>query len=190
MAHTQRHPQYTQSFIDSCAFNPGGIEEAASRRILEKWPNIIVAHSVQKELEHPNTPDDVKRLSKEFVYTIERELTPELLKMKDEIRILVKGNAKPGKHKGDADHLFELYKFGGGYFVTTDMRLLSLSDELSKNYYYPLIHSRFIWERNSRLRHLHFYNLYRLTNSLSKGSLTALLKIIKQISFILQKLMI
>jgi hypothetical protein len=139
MAHTLRPPQYTHSFIDSCAFNPGGVEEVASRRILEKWPNIIVAHSVQKELDHPNTPDDVKRMAQAFVYTIETELTPELLKKKDEIRILIQGNAKPGRHKGDADHLFELYKFGGGYFVTTDVRLLSRSDELFKKYFITTI---------------------------------------------------
>jgi len=139
MAHRQRPPRYTQSFIDSCAFNPGGVEEAASHRILEKWPNIIVTHSVQKELEHPNIPDDVKRMAQAFVYTIETELTPELLNKKDEIRILIQGNAKPGKHKGDADHLFELYKFGGGYFVTTDHRLLSRSDELFKKYFITTI---------------------------------------------------
>jgi hypothetical protein len=133
MAQKQRPPQYTHSFIDSCAFNPGGIEEGASRRILEKWPNIIVAHSVQKELEHPNTPDDVKRMAQEFVYTVETELTPELLDKKDDIRIFVQGNAKLDRHKFDAEHLFELYKSGGGYFVTTDKRLLSRSDELFKN---------------------------------------------------------
>ncbi|MEK6726571.1 MAG: type II toxin-antitoxin system VapC family toxin [Deltaproteobacteria bacterium] len=139
MAHTQRPPRYTHSFIDSCAFNPGGTEGAASRRILEKWPNIILAHSVQKELEHPNTPDDVKRMAQAFVYTIEIELTPELLNKRDQVRILVQGNAKPRKHKGDADHLFELYKYGGGYFVTTDERLLSRSGELFKKYFITTI---------------------------------------------------
>jgi hypothetical protein len=140
MAHKQRPPRYTHSFIDSCAFNPGGIEEAASRRILEKWPNIIVAYSVQKELEHPNTPDDVKTMAQGFVYTIEEELTPELSNKKKEISILVQGNAKKsGKHKGDRDHLFELYKFGGGYFVTTDKRLLSRSNELFKKYLITII---------------------------------------------------
>ncbi len=139
MAHQQRPPRYTHSFIDSCAFDPGGIEEDASRRILEKWPNIIVAHSVQKELDHPNTPDDVKRLGQTLVYTIETELTPELLSKRDEIRILIQGNAKPGKHKGDADHLFELYKHGGGYFVTTDERSLSYSDELFSKYFITTI---------------------------------------------------
>lgn len=139
MAHQQRPPRYTHTFIDSCAFDPGGIEEAASRRVIEKWTNIIVAHSVQKELDHPNTPDDVKRMGNEFVYTIETDLTPELLIKRDEIRMLIQGNAKPGRHKGDADHLFELYKFGGGYFVTTDKRLLSHSDTLFRKYFITTI---------------------------------------------------
>lgn len=139
MAHAQRPPRYTHSFIDSCAFNPGGAEEAASRRILEKWPYIVVAHSVQKELEHPNTPDDVKRMARAFIYTDETELTPELLLKRDEIRILIQGNAKPGKHKGDANHLSELYKYGGGYFVTTDERLLARSEELFRKYFITTI---------------------------------------------------
>lgn len=94
-----------------------------------------MAHSVQKELEHSNTPDDIKRMAQDLVYTIETELTPYLLYKKNEIRTLLQGNAKPGKHKGDADHLFELCKFGGGYFVTTDERLLSRSDDLFKKYF-------------------------------------------------------
>jgi len=135
VGHKQRLPQYTHSFIDSCAFNPGGPEEEASRRILSKWPNIIVAHSVQKELDHLNTPDDVKRMAQGFIYTIETDLTPELLEKRDEIRALIQGDAKQGKHKGDADHLFELYKYGGGYFVTTDERLLRRSKDLFKRYF-------------------------------------------------------
>lgn len=139
MAHKQRPPRYTHSFIDSCAFNPSGPEESASRRVIAKWPNIIVAHSVQKELEHPHTPGDVTQMSRAFIYTIETDLTPELLGKRDEIRALIQGNAKPGKHKGDADHLFELYKHGGGYFVTTDERLLGRSEELFKKYFITTI---------------------------------------------------
>ena len=139
MAHQQRPPRYTHTFIDSCAFDPGGEEEEASRRILENCRNVIVPHSVQKELDRPNPPDDVERLAKAFVYTIETELTPELLEKRNEIRVLFQGNAKPGQHKGDTDHLFELYKFGGGYFVTTDSRLLSHSETLFKNYFITTI---------------------------------------------------
>lgn len=135
MPHKQRSPQYTHSFIDSCAFNPGGLEEAASRRIMDKNPNIIVAHSVQKEVEHPNTPEDIKRLAKAFIYTIESELTPDELAKRSEIRTLMQGNANPGRHQEDADHLFELYKYGGGYFITTDDRILGLSKQLFDNYF-------------------------------------------------------
>jgi hypothetical protein len=74
-----------------------------------------------------------------LVYTIETELSPELISKRDEIRTLIQGNAKAGKHKGDADHLFELYKYGGGYFVTTDERLLSRSDELFSRYFITTI---------------------------------------------------
>ena len=139
MAHQQRPPQYTHSFIDTCAFDPGGTEEVASRRILNKWPNIIVAHSVQKELEHPSTPEDVKRLANSLIYTIDSELTSDLFEKKKEIRMLFQGNAKPSQHKSDADHLFELYRFGGGYFVTTDKRLLSHSNKLFQEYFITTI---------------------------------------------------
>lgn len=78
-------------------------------------------------------------MARDLMYTDETELTPELLSRKYEIRILIQGNAKSGKHKGDADHLFELFKFGGGYFVTTDERLLSRSDELFQKYFITTI---------------------------------------------------
>lgn len=130
----QLHPSYTHAFIDSCAFDPGGDEELACRRILEKRPSVIVAHSVQKELDHPNTPPDVKTLAKAQIYTIETGDSPDLRRRKEQIRVLVQGNARPGKHDGDAKHLYELHKFGGGYFITTDERLLTLSDDLFQGY--------------------------------------------------------
>lgn len=139
MAHQQRHPTYTHTFIDSCAFDPGGEEEKCSRRLLARSNNgelvIEIAHSVQKEIDHPNTPNDVKDLARSLIYTIETGLTSELQSFRDEIRALVRGNAREGKHENDADHIFELYKYGGGYFVTTDDRLLSLSEQLFGRYF-------------------------------------------------------
>lgn len=125
--------------MDSCAFSPVKEEEPASRRILEKCPNIIVAHSVQKELDHPNTPEDIRQLSMGFSYTCESELTQDEIKKRNEIRVLIQGNALPGRHKNDADHLFELFKYGGGYFVTTDNRLLSHSETLFREYFITTI---------------------------------------------------
>jgi len=134
MVKQQLSPEYAKTFIDSCAFNPGGEEEKASRRILSDRPEIIVAHSVQKEIAHPNTPSDVKALANSQIYTISTSLTPGEIQARDDIHVLVQGNAKPNKHKDDADHLFELYKFGGGYFITTDTRLLSLGKTLFDRY--------------------------------------------------------
>lgn len=144
MAHKQRHPNYTHTFIDSCAFDPDNTEEEkCSRRLLARYDDgeiiLQIAHSVQKEVEHPNTPNDVKALAQALIYTIESGLTPELLHTRNEIRALVRGNAKEGAHEKDADHLFELYKFGGGYFVTTDNRLLSLSEKLFAGYFVTTI---------------------------------------------------
>ena len=126
----QLHPRYAHAFIDSCAFDPGGSEERASRRILNRVPSVIVAHSVQKEVDHPNTPADVKTLAQSQIYTKATGDVPDLTKRKQQVRLLIQGNAKPGKHDGDAEHIFELHKFGGGYFITTDDRLLSLSEKL------------------------------------------------------------
>jgi len=39
------------------------------------------------------------------------------------------GNARPGKHSADADHLFEAAKYGG-YFITHDERVLKRAGRL------------------------------------------------------------
>jgi hypothetical protein len=137
----QRPPKYTHSFIDSCAFDPGGLEEKYSRRLLARSDSdkdvlvLEIAHSVQKEIDHPNTPEDVKALSRTLIYSIDTPLTPELQAHRDDIRKFIRGNAREGKHENDADHIFDLYKLGGGYFITTDSRLLSLKDELFSKYF-------------------------------------------------------
>jgi len=142
--HQQRPPKYTHSFIDSCAFDPDDEGEyLCSRRLLDKSDDLdlelIVAHSVQKEIEHPNTPDDVKVLAQSLIYTIESELTQPELEKREEIRALVRGNAKIGNHENDADHIFELFKYGGGYFITTDNRLLSKAEEFFTKYFVTTI---------------------------------------------------
>ena len=138
--HKQRHPTYSHTFIDSCAFDSEDLtEEESSRRLIknadENSPPIIVAHSVQKEIDHPNTPADVKVLAQAMIFTNDTELSEALRKIREKIRVLMRGNAEIGKHENDADHLFELYKFGGGYFITTDQRILSKSEELFSKYF-------------------------------------------------------
>jgi hypothetical protein len=139
MSHQQRPPKYTTSFIDSCAFDPAdSMEKESSRRLLDE-AILEVAHSVQKEIDHPNTPSDVKSIARHLIFTIENPLTKDELNRREDVRLLVRGNAKVGQHENDADHLFELSKQGGGYFITTDNRLLSLSNELFKRYFITTI---------------------------------------------------
>jgi hypothetical protein len=45
------------------------------------------------------------------------------------LRDLMQGNAQPGKHRADADHIFEAGKYGG-YFITHDGRALSRRKEI------------------------------------------------------------
>ncbi len=139
MAHKQRHPKYTHSFIDSCAFDPGGEEEKCSRRLLALLDDgelvLVIAHSVQKEIDHPNTPNDVKALARPLTYSKKTNLIPDLQSRRDEIRRLIRGNAEERKHENDADHIFDLCMHGGGYFITTDKRLLSLSGILFSKYF-------------------------------------------------------
>lgn len=143
MAHKQRQPKYTHTFIDSCAFNPGDPEEKCSRRLLEMHKkgkvNLEVAHSVLKEIDHPNTPQDVKNLARLLNYTCEVDLIEDQRIRQREIRNLIIGNAKKQNHISDADHIFDLYRNGGGYFVTTDRRLLGLSRQLFNEYFVTTI---------------------------------------------------
>ena len=137
--HQQRLPQHTHSYVDSCAFDPGGEEEACSRRLLgfasSGGIHLEIAHSVGKEIDHPNTPPDVKRQARQFIFTNAASLTAEQSQRRSEIRKLLQGNAAPQKHQSDADHLFDLEMHGGGYFITTDPRILRLSDELFRRYF-------------------------------------------------------
>lgn len=73
-------PRLYNNFLDSCAFDPKySPESEASLQIFNLYENekitLSITHSNQKELEHPNTPDWVKKQSQLLLYTIEVELT-------------------------------------------------------------------------------------------------------------------
>jgi hypothetical protein len=128
-------PRRANSFLDSCAFDPkyapedGAAEEI--RRIADGGDiSVLVAHSNQKEIEHPNTPEHVKREARAMIYTIETALTQGERTQKAEIHRLLTGNGNPDKYAADAAHVFEASKYGGGYFITTDRRILEKKDAL------------------------------------------------------------
>ncbi|MBK9160294.1 MAG: hypothetical protein IPM27_01785 [Nitrosomonadales bacterium] len=127
-------PRRTNSFLDTCAFDPKyAPEDEAAREIhriaKEGSISVLLAHSNQKEIEHPNTPEDVKREARSMIYTVETALTSGERTQKAEIHRILTGNGKPEKYAADATHVFEAGKYIG-YFITADRRVLDKRDEL------------------------------------------------------------
>lgn len=127
-------PRRANNFLDTCAFDPKYSPEheaAQSIRTLrdEGKVSLLLAHSNQKEVDHPNTPEDVKREAADMNYTIKTSLTSGEQVRKAEIHSILTGNGKPEKYAADAEHVFEAGKYLG-YFITTDERILNKREEL------------------------------------------------------------
>ena len=121
-------PWITNSFLDSCAFDPENpAEQRASEEIFrlhrEKDLNLIIAHSTKREIEHPNTPAWVKNEASAKIFSIDVQLTPQEHAIKTRLHSLITGNGKAEKYAADAEHVFESQKYAS-YFITADGRLL------------------------------------------------------------------
>ena len=128
------NPFIVNNLIDSCAFDPKYYpENEASAKILHLADQgdlaVMVAHSVQKEIEHRNTPIEVKRRALNMVYTKQTSLTKDEFDKLNKIKKILAGNGKIDNIEQDAQHVFEAQKYGS-YFITTDKRILSRRDEL------------------------------------------------------------
>jgi hypothetical protein len=128
------NPRIRNNFLDSCAFDPKyAPEDQASLKIFQLYEDgelvLNIAHSNQKEIEHPNTPNWVKSAAQGMIYTIETSLTDQERSNKSQILSILAGNGNPEKMAKDAEHVFEASKYGG-YFVTTDERILKKKPEL------------------------------------------------------------
>jgi hypothetical protein len=134
MAYRALSPLIVNNFIDSCAFDPKYEPEASSAvEILNLSKSgdfqLLIAHSTQKETEHPNTPDWVKKQAGCLIYTINVQLTWNEKQLLRDIEVLLAGNGNIENIKQDARHIFEAAKYGH-YFITTDKRILARADEL------------------------------------------------------------
>lgn len=122
-------------FIDTCAFDPKyEPESSCAAEILRRYEageiNLIVSHSNMKEIEHPNTPGYVKQVASCKIYSLNVQLTEQEQRVKENILHILAGNGKGERMAQDSNHIFEAHKYGG-YFVTTDDRLLKKKKELS-----------------------------------------------------------
>jgi hypothetical protein len=134
LGHINIDPTITNVFLDSCAFDPKyHPEDSASvelHQMFERGKLILhIAHSNQKEIEHPNTPTWVKREANKFIFTYEVQLTIDEIRKKKTILQILTGDGDPESMRADAEHVFEASKYGT-YFVTTDSRILKKKGEL------------------------------------------------------------
>ncbi len=128
-------PRFGNNFIDANVLDRGTTQhDAAVERILGLVNagefTLLLPHSVKSEIEHPNTPMEVKRRAAGLIYSMPVELTAPELATHKRIRTLIQGNAKSGKHDSDAFHLVEAHKYGGRHFITNDTRLLSMASQI------------------------------------------------------------
>lgn len=130
------NPWNTNSMFDSCAFDPKYSPEhdcalKLHKLFSEKDVPILIAHSVKKELEHPNTPRWVKAEAAVRICSLKTTRTSVELSRLEKIHAILTGNGRPEKYLQDAEHVYEASKYGY-YFVTTDRRILDKSVEISQ----------------------------------------------------------
>jgi hypothetical protein len=129
MSYAMPDPRWRNIFLDSCAFDPKNEPEAgASLEIFESSESnrigaLTIAHSTQKEVEHPNTPEWVKRESQSMIRSLEVSLTPLETRNLEQILDVLAGNGGRDKMRQDATNVFEASKYGAAYFITTDERV-------------------------------------------------------------------
>ena len=130
------NPWLCNNFVDSCAFDPKyDPEDKAALEIFRLHEEndllLVTAHSTQKEIDHPNTPLWVKREAGGLLLTIDTSLTQQERILIHKIEGTLAGNGNRESFIQDARHIFESQKYGG-YFITTDKRLIKKRDEIRK----------------------------------------------------------
>lgn len=91
--------------------------------------DLIVPKEVRKEIQNPRTPGHVQAPAAAMIFTVPVGLNSDEQHRRGLIEIELQGNARPGTHAADADHLFEAAKYCG-YFITHDRRLLDKASKL------------------------------------------------------------
>jgi len=137
------NPFNSNIYFDSCAFDGGsGSEQSDSikcRKILEDSGNKIqILHSVQKEIDFPNTPDRIKKEAMSLLGTIETGLEKQEIEVLRDIENIIVGNGNLEKRRADCRHVFETVRYGD-YFITTDKGILNRSKEIKIKYHIFLI---------------------------------------------------
>jgi predicted nucleic acid-binding protein len=104
--------------------------------VLELWSAgqlfLIIPNIVLKELLRNTTPPHVKAAAGRYIYTIPVNLTAGEVEDRRRFIEAARGNAEPKNIDPDLMHVWEAEKYGGGYFVTLDNRLLKRSSVIAR----------------------------------------------------------
>ena len=130
-----QNPKYGNIHLDANALEPPEPKDnhlvAEFQRVKhEQTLSVVNPYGVQQEVDDPRTPTGTKD-DMAGIYTIQTGLTSEEETIRAKLRDLLQGNAASGRHDADANHIFEAQKYGGGYFVTHDKRLLARKDKIA-----------------------------------------------------------
>jgi hypothetical protein len=94
--------------------------------------NVVIAGGVRGEVQHPNTPAHVRADMLPQIFNLQAGLNTSQQSERQQVAVILQGNAKPGRHAADASHLSEAAETGCGYFITNDQRILDKRAELAR----------------------------------------------------------
>jgi hypothetical protein len=114
--------------IDTNALNKdGSAHDGLVDRLLNLWGDgtitLIAPKGVRLEALDSRVPAHIQAAVTPMFFTYQVSLNSEEQQRKRLIEQELRGNARPGKHTADADHLFEAEKYCA-YFITHDRRIL------------------------------------------------------------------
>jgi hypothetical protein len=127
-------PRRCNVAIDANALNrDGSTHDALVARLLDLYAagtiRLMLPKGVREEIQDLRTPAHIRAATTPMIFSYSLGLNSEEQRKRRLIEQELQGNAKPGKHAADADHLFEAAKYGG-YFVTHDQRILGRSSNM------------------------------------------------------------
>lgn len=91
---------------------------------------LVIAAGVRDEVQNPQTPREVQEAIVPQIFNQRPRLTLSQNDSRFKVRVILQGNAAPGRHAADASHLSEAAETGCAYFITNDRRILRKRHEL------------------------------------------------------------
>lgn len=128
-------PRISNIALDSNALDRDG---TAKDKLVERFEHlasaneltVVVAGGVRGEVQHPNTPSDVKAAVLPKIFNLRPGLNQDQRDARRRVEAILQGNAKSGAHAADASHLSEAAETGCCYFITHDKRVINKRDAL------------------------------------------------------------